>query len=267
MASVPVPTFVDFLFDLQKQECTPPEDWNCGICLEEIPQVDRSLEVDEVPVKLACGHIFDLLCIYTWLNAGQAREEQRDTCPLCRSRLYDGYDTDDKLAETVNDHMSAIYFIFFNRQWENRTASAWLTGSIQEILDSAIQDSAQNTAPPARDWALVISQLVHAHTAPDGAFVGRLAVCDGKTVSFMCLGHKSHGHLWLELFLAMRVFRERIEADWMRPNEMFEFEKWLVQKSEQYKVQRARLGQPREHVALQNGVAILGSERRNWWAR
>ncbi|KAF2440114.1 hypothetical protein P171DRAFT_489890 [Karstenula rhodostoma CBS 690.94] len=202
--------------------------------MEEAPQGDRPLEVDECPVKLACGHIFDLHCIYAWLNGDQVREDAdpRDTCPLCRVRLYDGFNDDSRLKENLTDHFLSICRHFFDRKYKSRTAPAWLTGSVQEVIDSASQDAAGNLAQPARNWGFVIDQLVHAVTDDNGGFVGPMELCDGKAELFMCLGHELHGHLWLELFLAIRILREALDSNWMRTNEQIDFEMWFVLKAD-----------------------------------
>jgi hypothetical protein len=241
MSQSTLPTFLDFLSSLQERSSTP-DDWVCGICMEPTPNDNRTLEVTECPVALPCGHIFDVGCLYTWLNGEQVREEMKsnDTCPLCRTRLYQGYTPDEFLTEMVSNHLR-LYPEFFDRAWDNRTASSWLTGWLQECLDSP---DGEGNRGASRDWKLTVSHLAHAATGPDAGFIGRVATCDAGIMPFLCDGHQQHGHLWLELFLALRIFREAFDENWHRTKVFMEFERWFVQIAEQYKAARALLGQP-----------------------
>ena len=61
-----------------------PDNRTCWICTE--PYVDNSPSGENTPVKLGCGHIFDLGCLLRWLFM-QEDGSQRDTCPLCLKPL------------------------------------------------------------------------------------------------------------------------------------------------------------------------------------
>ena len=52
---------------------TPPEDWNCPVCMEE--------HDGKTIVELKCKHVFHFSCIKKWV------EERKNSCPLCRTEL------------------------------------------------------------------------------------------------------------------------------------------------------------------------------------
>ncbi|KAF9732522.1 hypothetical protein PMIN03_011238 [Paraphaeosphaeria minitans] len=242
---IPV-TFADWLFGLQ--ECTPPDDWCCSICYDDPPEGDCPIEVDMTPIQLACGHIFDLGCLYSWTNGLEFRKgfKSHTTCPLCRVRLF--WRSSRQLVRQLKGHHMALRLEFFDRHWMNRTASAWLTGSLQEVVDTAEGEAKRLTIKGieylyiTKDWNLVIGQLLDAVTDKEGGFVGHVAVCDSQTVRFLSPAHEQHGRLWLELFLAMRIFREGFANNWGRTNMVIDFEKWFLQKAEQYESKQATLG-------------------------
>ncbi|KAJ4351972.1 uncharacterized protein N0V89_007317 [Didymosphaeria variabile] len=239
MSQTPFPTFVEFIFNLK--EATPPEDWSC-FCLEEARAVEgsKSLEVTEIPVQLSCGHVFHLACLYTWTNGKKVNEdlESHNTCPMCRTKLFQGYSNDDRQVYMCNAQISEFYASFFERDWKNRTASAWLTGSLQEMIDGA------GGRCTMQDWKPLVSYLVHANTGKDGRFVGNNSICDGEVVPFMCDEHQQHGNLWLKIFLAMRLFREGVTNSWSRTYQWVEFETYFLRIGNQYRVRQALLQQP-----------------------
>jgi hypothetical protein len=241
MSQPTVPTFIHFVSSLQECSSTP-DDWTCGICLEPAPVGDRPLEVTDCPVTIPCGHIFHTGCLYTWLNGEDVREglQSRNTCPLCRALLYHGHDPESYLIERVILHL-LLAPEFYDRLWNNRTATSWLTGSLQECIDSPDRDG---NVGANRDWKLTISHLVRTVTGPDGGFLGDVAICDAETVPFICDGHQQHGHLWLELFLAFRIFRDAGYDNWDRTEVFMEFERWFVQIADRYTAARVLLGQP-----------------------
>ncbi|KAL5381313.1 hypothetical protein DPSP01_007304 [Paraphaeosphaeria sporulosa] len=199
--------FVNWLFDLP--ECTPPDDWRCSICYEAPPEADCVVEIVKTPMQLACGHVFDLGCLYAWTNGHQLRKGMKShaNCPLCREFI----DVAEDRAKCIIDE-----------------GKEWLE------ID--------------QDWKMAIDQLVQDVTDTEGGFVGRQAVCDGQTVRFLSFAHEQHGHLWLELFLAVRILREAFDNDWTRTDEMVDFEKWFVQEAEQYESRLAKLGLTLEDI-------------------
>ncbi|KAL6722101.1 hypothetical protein ACLMJK_001207 [Lecanora helva] len=79
-----VPTATKFVADLDE---VPVEDINgvCPICCETY--LDPSGHLNETIVVLPdCGHIFGKQCIEKWLDP--TTEPPRNTCPLCRMRLF-----------------------------------------------------------------------------------------------------------------------------------------------------------------------------------
>lgn len=49
--------------------------------------VDVEQEIPEIPLKLACGHIFGESCIQSWISERDGRIQP--TCPICRAAIPD----------------------------------------------------------------------------------------------------------------------------------------------------------------------------------
>ena len=79
----------DFIISLSKMIITvkdiDPDNRTCLICTE--PYADNSPSGKNTPVKLSCGHVFDLGCLLKWLSI-QAGGSQRNVCPLCFKPLF-----------------------------------------------------------------------------------------------------------------------------------------------------------------------------------
>lgn len=58
---------------LVQEITTPPDDWECSICMENTPE-NRIC-------KLNCGHIFHFDCADRWTRT------VKGNCPLCRTRV------------------------------------------------------------------------------------------------------------------------------------------------------------------------------------
>ena len=77
----------DFLLDLDKMiiAVKDVERDECSICTE--PYADKSPDGEKSPVKLPCGHIFDLDCLLNWLSV-HSPGSHRNACSLCRKPLF-----------------------------------------------------------------------------------------------------------------------------------------------------------------------------------
>ena len=80
-------TVFEFLIDLSERVIAvkdiDSDNRTCSICL--IPYIDNSPNGINSPVKLKCGHIFDIRCLLEWLSI---HSENRNTCPMCREPLF-----------------------------------------------------------------------------------------------------------------------------------------------------------------------------------
>ena len=65
----------------------------CLICREDY--ADKSLDGEKSPVKLICGHIFDLGCLLNWLSMNS--DLNRTACPTCRRILFYRFRPDMKI--------------------------------------------------------------------------------------------------------------------------------------------------------------------------
>ena len=80
-------TVFEFLIDLSDMvievEDVDSDNRTCPICIQ--PYDDNRSNRMNAPVKLWCGHIFDIRCLLEWLSI---HSEGRNTCPMCRKPLF-----------------------------------------------------------------------------------------------------------------------------------------------------------------------------------
>ncbi|KAF2144900.1 uncharacterized protein K452DRAFT_295473 [Aplosporella prunicola CBS 121167] len=100
-----LPTKNEFLssgFDTLAVQEIREEDRKCGICRTPYGETDSDSEIGsepESPVRIkACGHIFGLDCLKSWIDAGIDSSSQ---CPTCRAVLFND--------DTESPFISLIY--------------------------------------------------------------------------------------------------------------------------------------------------------------
>lgn len=75
-------TPASFVSGLPRASYTDLPDNECCICREDF-HASQAADDGEVPVRLACGHIFGEKCLLAFLSIGTSRH----SCPMCRARL------------------------------------------------------------------------------------------------------------------------------------------------------------------------------------
>lgn len=235
MAQRYVPPHVQFIYDLQ--EVTTPEDWTCSICMEPaLDEQDGNIkEVAQNTVKMACGHTFHLGCLYIWVAGDEIQQglKKNKTCPICRAKLFDGYYEDDDEDDDDGEDIRFRAGQFFDRTniqflapyWHNQNAADWLTQSLQEYTHVTVYAD--------HNWVEIIRTLIQVSTADDGRFVGDAIVGEAQR-SFLDDGHERYGRLWLEIFLALRIYNTAYNNNWERRERWREFESYLADIGEDF---------------------------------